>query len=68
MVIEERLLVLLGLSFLGHFVFNCELVFFFEFCVFCHEVIIPDILPIGAVLPVTCRDLPLLEFSERLFT
>ena len=65
-VIEERLLVLLGPSFLGHFIFNWELVFFFVFCVLCHKVFIPYFLPVGAVLPGASRVLPLLEFSEHL--
>ena len=68
MVIEERLLVLLGPSFLGHFVFTSELVFSFEFCVLCHKVFFPYFLPVGTVLPGTSRVLTLLESSERLLS
>ena len=67
-VIEERLLVLLGPSFLGHFVFTCELVSKFEFCVLFNEVFIPDFLPVGAVHPGASRVLTLLESSERLLS
>ena len=65
-IIQERPLVLLGLSLLGHLVFNCENVSRFELCSLFLESVFPDILPICAVLPSTYRSLPLLELSERL--
>ena len=64
MIIQERPLVLLGLSLLGHLVFTGELVFHLELYILCLEVVVPDLRPVGTVLPGACRKLFLLEFSE----
>ena len=66
MVIEERPLVLLGLPLLARFVLTSELVCLFEFRVLCLKVVLPDFLPVGAVLLGATRKLPQSELSERI--